>query len=531
MTRNVYEWILPSIRSLAEHNPDARVFILAEDDSLPFNLPIKAEVINVTGQTYFPKNGVNYTSYFKYINLLKVRYPSILPVDKVIHLDTDTIIRKSLEPLFNTNLCGKWFGAVPEYRGNYRLVGDKYYNAGVLVLNLAQMREDGIESEMTDYLNTSKQPFVDQNAWNWFGVTRDKVVELDLRWNESRVTGFTNNTRIIHFCGDRDWFTNQDLYRSEYIRRYLKPVLFASTKPYECAEGLKVVYDAYQGAKTYVQVDPWRHHPDIRSGRYSLMVCDEFPTESPGNVIYIGHGFHGCKTGGLHQPHPYHSAKFGSLIDYAIASSEDSIGMVAEACGVPESSVLALGSAKTDAYFGKKKGDGGTELANKKSYFYCPTYRSGDETPLPEVNWKWLDDHLTDDELLAVRPHPMTPKILDGKYRHIKEFPSNEPLGPYLYDCDVVITDYSSCLVDGYLLNKPCVLFEKVKGYTDTRGMYLDYPEEYSSRYATNEADMLELARTADGLTQTELDCADMLAGACDGHSTERILALIRSLI
>ena len=76
MTHHVYWWILPSIRSLAEHEPDARVFILAEDDELPFELPMPAEIINISGQEYFPQSGVNYYNDFKYINLLKVRYPS-----------------------------------------------------------------------------------------------------------------------------------------------------------------------------------------------------------------------------------------------------------------------------------------------------------------------------------------------------------------------------------------------------------------------------------------------------------------------
>ena len=93
LTRNVYDWILPSVRSLAEHESDARVFILAEDDALPFDLPMPAEVINISLQGFFPEIGAHRQEAFGgYINHLKVCYPSILPVDKVIHLDIDTII-------------------------------------------------------------------------------------------------------------------------------------------------------------------------------------------------------------------------------------------------------------------------------------------------------------------------------------------------------------------------------------------------------------------------------------------------------
>jgi len=220
MTHHVYFWALPSIRSLAEHNPEARVFILAEDDELPFGLPMPAEVINVTGQTWFPKDGVNYNNDFKYINLLKVRYPSILPVEKVIHLDIDTIVCDSLKGLWETDLTGRWLGAVPEKQTWYRPFGDApYYNMGVAVLNLEQMRRDRIEQPMQDYLNTVPQPFADQDAWNRY-ATKDTAVPVDVRWNESAPTGFTDNPGIVHYCGNRNWFTDRNMYRVEYLNRY-----------------------------------------------------------------------------------------------------------------------------------------------------------------------------------------------------------------------------------------------------------------------------------------------------------------------
>lgn len=218
MTRHVYWWILPSLRSLAEHEPDARVFILAEDDELPFELPMPAEIINISGQEYFPETGVNYNNSFKYINLLKVRYPSILPVDKVIHIDIDTIICDRLSGLWDTRLDGKWFGAVREIQTWYKPFGDVYYNMGVAVINLEQMRRDGIEAEMQRYLNEVKQPFADQDAWNKYA--EEKAVAVDNRFNESGPTGTTDNPAIVHFCGIRDWYSRRNMNRVEYLDRY-----------------------------------------------------------------------------------------------------------------------------------------------------------------------------------------------------------------------------------------------------------------------------------------------------------------------
>ena len=114
--------------------------------------------------------------------------------------------------------------------------------------------------------------------------------------------------------------------------------------------------------------------------------------------------------------------------------------------------------------------------------------------------------------------------------RHIIELSNMELSVNCLIDCDVVITDYSSIMFDGYLLGKPAVLFEKKPGYLQTRGMYMQYPDKYCSRYATDESDLLWQVRSADGLTKTERDCMEYVAGCCDGHSIERIIKLIKEV-
>lgn len=218
LTRNVYQYILPSLKSLAEHNPRARVFILCEDDSLPFDLPIKAEVINISNQSYFPNIAEHrFEAFGGYINHLKVCYASILPVNKVIHLDIDTIVCDSLEGLWKTDVSDKWYAAVPESQTWYKPFGKDYYNMGVALFNLAQIRKDKAQDSMIEYLMTTKQPFADQNAWNKF---QKKAAKLDLRYNESRVTGMTDNPAIVHYCSYPDWWKKKDMKRVEYLNKY-----------------------------------------------------------------------------------------------------------------------------------------------------------------------------------------------------------------------------------------------------------------------------------------------------------------------
>ena len=220
VTSNFIEKLIPSMRSLVEHNPDARVFLVTETDTIDVQLPTEPTIINISGQHFFPEGGPNYHNSFTYINLLKVCYASLLPVDRVIHLDADTIICDSLAPMWETDMTGKWIAAVDEKRGHYHPFGSAYYNMGVAVLNLEQMRADNIEDQLVCYLNAFRQPWADQDAWNKYGLEQNKFVPLPVRFNENFATGTTDSPAIVHFCGIRDWWTNSRMFRREYLDRY-----------------------------------------------------------------------------------------------------------------------------------------------------------------------------------------------------------------------------------------------------------------------------------------------------------------------
>ena len=308
-----------------------------------------------------------------------------------------------------------------------------------------------------------------------------------------------------------------------------KKVMFVSMlgNDFNRAENMKALYDAYHGEKTcMVYCDP-KFPDEIGSGKYSLMVIDSFPFFRSVKTIMIWHAIQGGKYIGLDQPAerlywPRHLRN----MDLIISAGHGGAKMLSRCTGMPEDRILNLGMPRTDRYIGKKKGDGGTVLAGKKAYFYAPTCRCKFEPQLPEIDWEKIDDGLNDDEILMVKAHPYGRQLNLSGYRHIVEAGKMEPSVNYLYDADVIITDYSSIIFDGYLLGKPAVLFEKERGYTYVRGMYMKYPEEYCSYYARNEDELLWMMRST-SITKRERDCISYVADACDGHSCERICKLI----
>jgi len=317
-------------------------------------------------------------------------------------------------------------------------------------------------------------------------------------------------------------------------------VLFVSQLPLGRCENLTAVWDMYDGDKEFALGQ--RHMRDAERLGYPVVVCDALPDLIEGKdkckSVVICHGMTGNKVYGLDEQRDVDKEAFAQT-DVATAASEASVPIVAKQLGIPEENVAAIGFPRTDAYFKMRKGDGGTFAAGKKAYLYAPTFR--DHTKggwLPLIDWELVDSMLDDDEVVVLKRHYFTRNpLLGSEFNHVVEVDPSEAITPYLVDCDVLVTDYSSTMTDAYLLGKPCVLVvDDMKEYLRDRGMYYQYPQTYSSRWLVaegNEEKLVKYLREAasDGLGPVELGYRAVTAGACDGHSTERVCDLIRSLL
>ena len=318
-------------------------------------------------------------------------------------------------------------------------------------------------------------------------------------------------------------------------------VLIVSQNELNRAENIRTVYEAYNGAKEF------RHGLDYMINAeqegFSVVVCDTLSRymvcKDRCKLIALGHGIEGGKYYGLQECGAWVIPEAFEQTDYAITASKAGVDIVAKQLGIPKRKVVVTGMPRTDAYVNARKGDGGTVLAGKRSYLYAPTYRDPMKGGwLPRINWGMVDELLTDDELLAVKRHYFTPgPLLPRGFKHVIELEPMEPTRDYLIDCDAILTDYSSIAYDGYLCNTPAVLTCDDKDeYLRDRGMYFEYPAFYSLRWLyaeDNEQAMVDMLReaAANGLTQTELECIDILANACDGNATERVCNLIRRAV
>ncbi|MCR4939064.1 MAG: glycosyltransferase family 8 protein [Treponemataceae bacterium] len=157
--------------------------------------------------------------------------------DKVLYLDCDIAVVGDIAELYNTELGDNFVAAVPEeVMTEVDVFGEyvekaldvnrfKYFNAGIMVMNLEAFRNEQIEEKFIDLLTHFKfRVTQDQDYLNVLCKNRVKI--LDLGWNK---TAFKNDKfddkdlKIVHFkIHWKPWHYKNVLYEDlfwEYARQ------------------------------------------------------------------------------------------------------------------------------------------------------------------------------------------------------------------------------------------------------------------------------------------------------------------------
>lgn len=137
-------------------------------------------------------DGLPVVSEFTMAMWFRIFLPELVPeAERVLYLDVDTIVTDSLAPLLDLPLEGHYLGAVTNVFLDHHLhrpaelglTVDGYFNSGVLLLNLDEMRRDGRTAALRDYAidNAGRIDWPDQDALN--AVLGERRLALHPRWN------------------------------------------------------------------------------------------------------------------------------------------------------------------------------------------------------------------------------------------------------------------------------------------------------------------------------------------------------------
>ena len=195
-TRNIYHDTVPSMKSLLCHSDVEKVYFITEDDNIGEYLPPCVEVINMSGQQFFPAGGPNYTRPWTWMALMKAALSKILPDDRTLVLDYDVFIEHDINELWDTDMTGAYFAGVTEWKKQG--YAQPYINFGVLLLNLAQLR-DGMDDRIIHTLNTEYAFTGEQDVMN--RLCHDHVKVLPSTYNANDYVEPCDDPKVIHYAG------------------------------------------------------------------------------------------------------------------------------------------------------------------------------------------------------------------------------------------------------------------------------------------------------------------------------------------
>ena len=205
-TRNVYEQMYVSLKSLLINTQMDRVYLLIEDDEYPFPLPKNVITINITDQQYFIPGTPNFNNPWTYMAMIKCALGDLLPDDekRVLWLDVDTIVDEDISDLFAIDMNGYYYAGAIEPAKSKDIF--RYVNVGVLYCNLELLRAMAKEQEMIAFMNVCKFGWVDQEVINLFCQGRIRVIESI--YNANTFTIGCLRPKIIHYAARTDYMND-----------------------------------------------------------------------------------------------------------------------------------------------------------------------------------------------------------------------------------------------------------------------------------------------------------------------------------
>lgn len=134
----------------------------------------------------FNSRTITVTTYARFL------IPSLINEEKILYLDCDIFVRKSLAPLFNIDINGYYLAGVLDIGLSKKYILNKfkgiiepedYINAGVLLINNEKWQRKSIADDLFKYAGTHSADlrFADQDCINY--ILRAGFLKINPTWN------------------------------------------------------------------------------------------------------------------------------------------------------------------------------------------------------------------------------------------------------------------------------------------------------------------------------------------------------------
>ncbi|WP_282125935.1 CDP-glycerol glycerophosphotransferase family protein [Marinifilum flexuosum] len=325
---------------------------------------------------------------------------------------------------------------------------------------------------------------------------------------------FRKNKKIALFFLTEQFYYDNSKFLFEYLRKQeaFKCLLFTANKKLYAELKQKFPNEVvYANSFTALKVFLRTKNVIISYGTSAAVFFPYYLHEKRKKIIYLGHGTP-VKQIGYQTPVWNKFGKSYQLQSYSYltACSDIECLMLASGFRVNLNQVWLTGMPRYDYLLSENNQDG--ELIqqhpylDKKVILYAPTWRDGKLTEFfpfedykAELLERFLEEH---DTYLLIRGHKESVKrksILKDeslfKLKRVKKaeqdhFPDVTELLPFV---DILITDYSSILVDYLLLDRPiCFIPYDIEEYSKYQGLILDYERNTPGKKFASMQDLIE---------------------------------------
>jgi len=193
------------LNSLLSNNKDVKIYILTEGlskDNVDYLTSLverkdgELVILNVPSTIVqkFPMSALA-SGHISVATYYRLFVTSLLPepVDKIIYMDCDIVVRGSLQELWDTPLEDYALGAVyqdlgwSDYNMSWERLGiprqEGYFNAGVLLMNLKQLRMMDFEEKAVGFIKDNYKRIIshDQDVLN--ALLYSYIKPLSAKWN------------------------------------------------------------------------------------------------------------------------------------------------------------------------------------------------------------------------------------------------------------------------------------------------------------------------------------------------------------
>lgn len=156
------------------------------------NVVIKLDVTDLYEKEF--KECPNELAYCSPYTLLRLFADLIEGIpDKLLYLDVDILFNRDITLLYDIDVTGYEYAVARDHYGKY-LINPNYINAGVLLLNMTEIKKTGLLEKSRNLIKTKKLVFADQSAL-YRSTTKKKM--LPQKFNDQKF--LHKHTVIRHF--------------------------------------------------------------------------------------------------------------------------------------------------------------------------------------------------------------------------------------------------------------------------------------------------------------------------------------------